>query len=215
MIVGGDDVDHTGREIGLLGDDLADCRSGPRCVGGRLEDQGVTRGQRRADLGQVDLVRKVPRGDRADDADRFASDLAVGRDALRGGVAEIGCPLVVLGRVGRVGQIVDRAFQLRACGEHAGCAHLGNGQFPKLLDVFAQRVTQLTQAAHPERGVRRPVGVVECTASRFDGVAHVLGVGISRGPEHILGCGVDGRERTTAARDELAVDEQLTFPAGQ
>ncbi|CQD23779.1 hypothetical protein BN970_06130 [Mycolicibacterium conceptionense] len=190
-------------------------RGRPRRVGRRLEDQGVARRQGRADLGQVDLVREVPRGDGADHADRLAGDLAVGWDALRGGVAEIGCPLVVLGGVGREGQIVDRAFQLGARSEHAGGADLGDRQFPQFLDIFAQRIAQLAQAVHPQRVVRRPVGVVERPTGRLDGIAHVLGVRVGRNAEHLLGGGVDGLEYAATAGDELAVDKQLTLAIGQ
>ena len=65
---------HARRDVGVLGDELAEDGRAPRGVGRRLEDDGVARRQRRAELGEVDLMRKVPRGDRADDADGLPGD---------------------------------------------------------------------------------------------------------------------------------------------
>ena len=98
-------------------------------------------------------MREVPWGDRADDADGFPSDHAPGRDSHRRRLTEIDVPLVVLGGGGGEAQVADRAFQLRCGGEHAGRAHLGDGDLTQLLDMLAHRVPQLANAPHPELGV--------------------------------------------------------------
>ena len=95
-----DDVDHTGRDVGLLGDQAAEHGGAPRRVGRRLEDHGVAGGQGRPQLGQVDLVGDVPRGDGPDHAGGLAADPAVRGDAHGRGVPEVGLPLVALGQVG-------------------------------------------------------------------------------------------------------------------
>ena len=81
--------------------------------------------------------------------------------------------------------------------------------------MFAQGVLQLTQAAHPQPGVGGPVGLVERTAGRLDGTAHVLGVGIGGDTEHLFGGRIDRCEGATTAGHQLAVDEQPRFAIRQ
>ena len=45
-----DDVEHARRDVGLLGDEAADAGGVPRRVGRGLEDDGVARGERLAEL---------------------------------------------------------------------------------------------------------------------------------------------------------------------
>jgi len=72
----GDDVDHTRREAGLL-DKLGEDEGRERCLLSGLQDDGVTRGQSRANLPGEHQQREVP-GD----------DLAADTDGLRTGVME-------------------------------------------------------------------------------------------------------------------------------
>ena len=90
-------------------------------------------------------------------------------------------------------------------------AHLRDRELAQFLDVLGQHLLQLTNAAHPQLGVGRPVGVVECAAGRLDRAAHVVGGRVGGDAEHLLGGRVDRRERAAAARHQLAVDEQLTL----
>ena len=59
-------------------------RGTPRGIGRRFQNHRVARRQRRADLGQVDLVREIPRRDRTDNAYRFPNDGPPGADSHRG-----------------------------------------------------------------------------------------------------------------------------------
>ena len=65
----GDDVDHAGRQVGLLAD-LGEQQRGQRRGLGRLEHDGVAAGQRRRDLPRQHQQREVPRDDLAGDAER-------------------------------------------------------------------------------------------------------------------------------------------------
>ncbi len=215
VVAGGDDVDHAGRDVGVLDDELAKDRRAPRGVGCRFENDGVARRQRRAELGEVDLVREVPRGDRADDADRLPCDSAVSLDAHRRGDAEVGGPLIGLGRVRAEAQIVDRALELRHRSQHPRRADLGNGQFPQFFYVLGHRLLQLTKTPHPQLGVGRPVGVVECAAGRLDRRPMSSVVASAATPSTSSVAGLIGRERAPAARHQLAVDEQLTLAVVQ
>ena len=114
VIARGDDVDHTGRDVGFLGDDLADQRRAPRGVGGGLEDHRATGGQRGADLREVDLVREIPRCDGADHTGGLTLHAPLGLDTHRFGPTEVAFPFVTLGEVGQPAQIIDRALELRA-----------------------------------------------------------------------------------------------------
>ncbi len=152
-------------------------------------------------------MREIPRRNGTYHADGFPHDGAAGGDAHRRRDAEIGLPLVGLRGVGGEPEIVDRALQLRGGGQHPRRTHLRDGDLAQFLDVFAQCVLQLTQAAHPQPGVGRPVGLVEGTAGRLDGTAHVLGVGIGGDAQHLLAGRVDRREGARTAGHQLAVDE--------
>ena len=79
----------------------------------------------------------------------------------------------------------------------------------------AHRLLELADAAHPQFGVGRPVGVVEGAARRLDRQAHVIGARIGGDAEHLFGGRVDGLECARAAGDELAVDEQPTLAIGR
>ena len=58
-------------------------------------------------------------------------------------------PLVGLGGVGREAEILDRALELRAGGEHARRADLGDRELPQLLDVVEQRLAAAGAGSAP------------------------------------------------------------------
>ena len=215
VVAGGDDVDHARRNVGVLGDELPHRGSAPRGVGCRLQDDGVACGQCGPDLGEVDLMREVPRGDRADHADRLPGDRPVGLDAHRRGDACVGGPLVGLRRVGAEAEVGDRALQLRGRRQHHRRAHLRDRDLAQILDVLGQHLLQLPNAAHPQFGVGGPVGFVECAAGRLDRAAHIVGARVGGDAQHLLGGRVDRRERAGATGHEFPVDEQLTLAIGQ
>ena len=195
----------------MLEDQLTKHCCAPRGVGRRFEHHRVTRGQRRTDLGEVDLMREIPGGDRSDHADRLPDDRPMGLDAHRRRDACISRPLVRLRGIGAETEVGDRALQLRHRCQHHRRAHLGDGDLAQFFNVFGQDFLQLTQAPHPQHGVRRPVGVVERAAGRPDRGAHIVGGRVGRDTEHLFGRRVDGSEGAPAARHQLAVDEQLTL----
>ena len=209
MVARGDDVDHTGRKVGLLRDDSAHLGRAPRCVGRRLQHDGVAGGQCGPEFGEIDLMRKVPWRDGADDAERLPHQCAPGLDAQRRRDTEIGCPLVRFGRVGGEREIVDRPLKLGAVREGYRRTDLGDGDLPQRLDFLVERVAQLAQAVHAQCGVARPIGLVEGGSRRSDRAIHVGRVGVGGVAERFLGGRVDRGERATARIDELAVDQQL------
>ena len=85
LAVGGDDVEHAGRQADLLGR-LGEHVALARRLRRRLEHDGAAGEQRGADLVADERHRRVPRDDRADDADRLAHEqaelAAAGRRAL-------------------------------------------------------------------------------------------------------------------------------------
>ena len=138
MVTGRDDVDDARRHVGVLEDELTEHRSAPWGVGRRLEHHRVARRQCGPDLGEVDLVREVPRRDGADDTDRLPGDGAPRLDAHRFRDAEVGDPLVALGGVRTEAQILDRTVELRHGRQHPRSTHLGDGKFAQFVRVIAQ-----------------------------------------------------------------------------
>ena len=140
MIVGGDDIENTRRNIGVLGHQFTEnCRT-PGGVRGWFENHGVTGGQRWSDLGEVDLMREIPGRNGTDDSDGFADDRALGCDPHRACDAEIGTPRIGLGRIGAETQILDRPLQLGHRGKHSRCPDLSHGDGAELFNILAHRV---------------------------------------------------------------------------
>ena len=208
VIAGCHDVEHAGRQVGFLRHDPAQFGGAPGRIGCGLEDNRVACRHGRTDLGQVDLVRKIPRRDGADDTERLSHDRATARDAERCGDTEIGSPRICLGDLSWECQIVDGYLELTTVGQGDRRAHLGDGDVAQQLDLRVQRIAQLAQAMHPELGVPGPVGLVERDAGGRDGAVHVGGVAVGRGAERLFRRRVDGGDRSTAARQQFTVDQQ-------
>ncbi|SLD21022.1 Uncharacterised protein [Mycobacteroides abscessus subsp. massiliense] len=81
MVAGRDDIDDTRWKIGVFSDDSPQYRRTPWGIRGRFENEGVTRRKCRAHLGEIDLMRKIPRSHRADHANRLTRQGAPGFDA--------------------------------------------------------------------------------------------------------------------------------------
>lgn len=186
-----------------------------RGVGCRLEDDAVSGGQGGPDLGEVDLVGKVPRGDGADDADGLARDGAPGGDAHRRRLAEILVVFVGFGGVRGERQVVDRDFELGDAGEHSRRPDFGDGQVAQLFEVLLHRLAQLPDAAHPQFGVARPVRLIEGAPRGIDRAFHVGGVGVGGDTQHFLGRRIDRGKGASAAGRHLAVDEEFAHAVGQ
>ena len=79
--VAGDDVDHAGRDAGLLGEPRRLDHRGGRHLR-RLDDHGVAGGQRRRHRHDGEEQRRVPRHDHADHAERLAEGIVEHRGAV-------------------------------------------------------------------------------------------------------------------------------------
>ena len=191
-------------------------RRAPGCVRGGLQHDGVSGGQRGPDLGEVDLVREVPRGDRADDADGLPGDGAPGGDAHRRRLAEILVPLVGLGGIGREAQIVDRAFQLGCGGEHPRRADLGDGDLAQFLECAA-RIASRSWRTHRTRSSVLRDQSVSSKARRAASMARPMSSASASAaaPSTSSVAGLIGGEGAPAAAGQLAVDEQSANAVGQ
>ena len=107
---------------GRLGDQFDDFDRGKRSGAGRLDDDRVAGGERRAELGAHQSQREIPRHDAAAHADRLAHDHAVGaflrqrhvRAAHFGGETRVEF------------QAVDEMMNLQARFEQRSCPALGS-----------------------------------------------------------------------------------------
>ena len=209
VLLRGDHVQHAGGNVGLFGDETAEPRSRPGCCGRGLQDDGASRGERRAHLGQVDLMREVPRRDRCDDADGFAAQRAARPDAERRCLAQVGLPCVALGDIGGVPQPLDGHVELGAVGERDGASDLGDRVCPDVVGVGLERRAELAQAAHAQCDVVGPTRLVERPAGRGGGAVDVAVRRVGCDADHPAGRRVDVVVGGgTRCRDEFAVDEQ-------
>ncbi len=124
----------------------------PRCVPGRVrvrfEHNGIAGGERRAELVEDDLDRKVRRGDRADDADRLLDDSAYISVAEETTAFEDTLPSEVVDQPGGITQRVrQRPVELGGLCCHRGAAHLGHELLAQVVLVRLDRRLQLFQTA--------------------------------------------------------------------
>ena len=152
LAVARDDVEDAGRED--LRGELAEAQRGQRRELGRLEDDRVARGERRADLPDGHHQRVVPRRDLAHDADRLAPDHA--RVALH--VLARGAALHHACGAGEEAHVVDRDRHLLA-GDRHRLADVGGLEAAELLAVLLEQVASLSIAcARSPGGVSRQPG---------------------------------------------------------
>ena len=170
-----DDVDHATRHTGPVRG-LGEHQRGERGDLGRLEHDGVARGDRRQHLPRGHLQRVVPRRDRADHADRLAP--YVGR--VVAGVLPRGLPLELARGAAEERGVVDGARHVELPGQPqrlAGLAALGDrevvGDRLQLAGEGEQRAGTLRRGRPRPVRVRRPRGrdrVVDVVGSREIGV---------------------------------------------
>ena len=132
------DVDDTGWDVGLLGDEPTEPGGVERRVGRGLEHHGVTGRQGLPELVDGDLEREVPRRDGADHPDRLVPHLPRGVHAGDGDdrVAEIGFPRKGFDQPGRISEpVFERRVQLRPVGHRARSAHLADELLAQLLQL--------------------------------------------------------------------------------
>lgn len=106
----------------------------------------------------------------------------------------------------------DRLVELRALGQRAGGADLGDGELTQLVGVLDERPVQLVEAANAQLDIGGPVGAVERATRRRDRRFGLLGAGVRRVPDDSARRGIDRSERL-AGGDEAAVDQQAAVCA--
>ena len=155
-----DEVDHAGRDAGLL-EQPGQVDRRERGEAGRLDDHRVARGQRRRDLPAQLQQRVVPWPDQPADADRLVDD-----PADRGRVAGVDQPAgLLVGEVRVVAEDAGDVGHVPSALAHrlAGVHRLEPGQ---LLEVPVDERGDAVQQRGPLAGRRvRPVGSVEGAAS--------------------------------------------------
>ena len=182
------DVDHTGGDVGLVGDQMAQGQRRPRGVGRPLQHHGVASGQRRAEFGQVELDREVVSSDGGHHPHGLPLDPPPVEAAVGLNLPKVLGPLVVVHHVGHPLDRGHRGFKLRAAvGEHHRRAHLGHGQLPQLLNMALHGGVELAQAPGPELMVASPFGGVERPTGRSHCGQSVGFGGVGRHAQHLLG----------------------------
>ena len=170
----GHDVEHPGREPGLL-DQGGQAQHGERRVLRRLEHDGAAGGQGRGDLLGEQQQRRVPRDHRADHADRLAQGedhvvaALVGRQRLAGQLVDpAGVMVEDVGHEGRRGGVDGPEAQRDAVVQRL--------QLQQLVAVLADQVGDPAQHPDPLAGPGpRPRPLVEGPARGAHRQVHVTG----------------------------------------
>ena len=142
LALAGDHVEHAGRED--VGRDLGELQRGERRELGRLEDERVAGGQRRAELPRRHVERVVPRGDADGHAERVAAqERGVVLDVVAAGLGLQGA-----GRAGEEPHVVDGEVELELDDRHR-LADVGHLERLELVEVGLDRVGQGEQLLGP------------------------------------------------------------------
>src|SRR5882724_4188387 len=204
LAIGGDDVQHPRRQAGLLRHLREQVGSYRRLWRGFQHDRAAGQ-QGRRDFPAHGHDSRVPRDDRADDADRLSDEPPV---TAPGGLV----PLDELEGVGQPGvEIVDARYADAAGdGIDVQDAHLGRPDVAQVLGPLAQaggdrpHVLRALCVGHT-----RPRPPVEGLPCRGDRPGHVLPAGRGDADPYVFGGGLDYVDETTAAgRDPFAADIQ-------
>ena len=163
----GDDIEHTGRKT-RFGRELTHVSAHQRRVRRGLQDDRAAGEQRCDHLADVDVERHVPGRDRADDADRFVSDIALGVEAVFAAHAAVLFKLHQWETFEQSIRPEEGAVHLGPCGGADGCASLVTRNVDQLLAVRVKQIAILLHELESIGVVPRPVGVVERLAGRND-----------------------------------------------
>ncbi|MNQ80907.1 hypothetical protein D3C85_959050 [compost metagenome] len=193
---------------------LAEQRSGLRRLLGRLDDNGVAAGQRRADLPGHQHERRVPRADHADHALGHAHGIVEGTATVRGGHLE-GFAGDVLDHVGEhleVGRATRDEHVLHHVRRLASVGHLGLDEVVEATgDLVGHAVQQLDALVGAQPA---PLAVQRATRG-LDRRIHLGTPGLGNGGDHAV---IERRAlvETLAAGsgDVLAGDEVLNLAHG-
>ncbi len=207
-----DHIDDARGNVGGFGDELAERERGPRRVGRALEHHRASRRERGRELRERELDRVVVRRDRSDDPRAFLLDPTVVPARKRVALAEVFDELVALDQVGVPGDDIDRGFELRPTRDRNRRADFTHDDLAQRLDVVEQRLVQLAQPPHPNRGIARPIGLVERAPGGTDGPVDIGDGGVGRHAQNFLGRRVDRLVRRAAlGGNQRAVDQQPLF----
>jgi len=105
---------------------------------------------------------------------------------------------------------LDRLVELRACGDHARRAGVGDRQLAQLLPVLDESLVQLIKAPGAEGHVRRPARGVERSPGGGDGGPRVRDSRVGGVANHLPSRRVHRRVRAVR-RDQLPVDEHAVL----
>ena len=207
--VRGDHVEDAGRDVGVLGHELAEGDRAPRRRRRRFEHHRVAGCERGHHLGQVHLRRLVPRCDRGDDPDRLALRPPVRELADRVGDAEVLREFVAFEEIRHPADPGHGRVEPDGVAEHGGEPDLGDGHRLERRRVLLERSLQVAQGAHPQGDVAAPRGLVEGPPGRRDGVADVACRRVGSITEYTFSGGVQVGVRGGALGvDQLPVDEE-------
>ena len=136
---------HARRDVGLLGDQLADPRRRVGRVGRGLQHHGAAGRERGRELRQVQHEREVPRRDEPDHADRLRDDQPVRRHPEELVRPELVLPLVAVDEVDVPLHVVDAAVLLHRVRQADRRAHLGDDLRAQLFLVLVERLLELEE----------------------------------------------------------------------
>ena len=210
MVRRGDDVDHAGGYIGLVGDHPPEQGGIPRRVRSRLEHHGVACRKGLGKLVDRHFKGEIPGHDGTDDAHRLPPDAArVDLPLVALPVRHLHFPLELVHELeGVLERARERHIQLLARGRHARTARLQDQLFAQLLALRLQPRLQLGQAMLAKCQVRGPPTRVESAPSSRDRTLHVGPGCVGHFADLLLRRGVDIVEGGAAfRRHEFAVDE--------
>ncbi|CDP84015.1 hypothetical protein BN975_01269 [Mycolicibacterium farcinogenes] len=211
------DVDDTRRHIGALRDQASQASRIPRRVRIRFEHNGIACGQRRPQLVEDHLDRKVRRGDRGDHPYGFLDHRAGVALTEQAAAVEGPFPIEFVDQPGRIPQrIGQRPVQLGILRRHHRATHLGDQFLTQVVFFGLDRLLQLGQHSLPQSPVGAPVGFVERASGSADRGIHVLRTGRRGGTEEEAGGRAQVVEFGTGGRgDQFTVDKHaLLGPAG-
>jgi len=201
VAVAGHHVERPGRKE--LGGDLRKQQGGLGRGVARLEDDGVSGGQRWSDLPDGHHHRVVPGRDLPDHADRLATDpRRVALHVLTGRAA-----LQDPGGTGEEPDLVNHRWQLFAGRERVRLAGVLRFQVHELISAGLDGISKLQQRPLPLAG-RRVTPHLEGRGSRRIGTVHLSGRGQRRPGNHLRGHRADDvRAGVAIWLDVVAVDE--------
>ena len=203
LAVAGDDIERARGKAGLA-QQPGERQGRPGRQFARLGDGGAADGQRERELLADDEQREVPRRHHRDDADGFVDH--EGEDV--GAERVVGVAIGVPGERRRVGPQLRGGLDFAACLRDR-LAALEDFDAREVLEVTADELGGPEQEARALRaGHRRPVAVLEGTASRRDGAVDVLGTGLRIRRDRVVMRGTAAREAPAGhGLDVLAVDD--------